>query len=70
SFPNGNAISGTYEAVTTPSADPAVRNIDAAYTIASGEGEFEDASGRAEVIGSFNVQTLAATLRAVAAFTH
>jgi len=70
SFPNGNAISGTYEAVLTPAADPAVRNIDGDFTIESGEGEFEGATGRAEVIGSFNFQTLAATLSAVAAFTH
>jgi hypothetical protein len=70
SFPNGDAISGTYQGRLSPTGDPAVFNIDGDVTVENGDGQFEGASGRAELIGTFNVQTRAATLTGVAAFTH
>jgi hypothetical protein len=70
SFPNGDAISGTYQGVNTPSGDPAVLNFDEDFTIESGEGEFEGASGKGKAIGTFNVQTRAAAVTVVVAFTH
>ncbi|MBA2566112.1 MAG: hypothetical protein H0V09_11945 [Gemmatimonadetes bacterium] len=70
SFTNGDALSGTYQGVTTPSGTPGIVNIDEDFTITSGAGEFEGASGRAQAIGTFNEVTRAAAVTAVAAFTH